>query len=219
MSRQSRWIYRDMLDVYYDSESPLPLDLDVLCAEIGVESDDERKIVERLLRFKFIATDEGYRHERCDAEIATYHAKADIAKKNGKLGGRPRKANQNPEKPSGFLSGFNQVHLASPDLTGSQANQEPRTNNQEKTNTAPDGFEDFWKAYPKKKARPAAIKAFKAAKLNGSLGDVLTHVATMSASDDWTKDQGQFVPYPATYLNQRRWEDEMSTAEPERSWV
>lgn len=27
-------------------------------------------------------------------------------------------------------------------------------------------------------------------------------------SRDWTKEGGQFVPYPATWLNQRRWEDE-----------
>lgn len=131
MSRQSRWIYRDMLDVYYDSESPLSLDLDVLCDEIGVESDDERKIVERLLRFKFVVTSEGYRHDRCDDEIANYHAKADTAKANGKLGGRPRKANQNPKEPSGFLSGSNPVAIGNPVATGSEANQEPLTKNQE----------------------------------------------------------------------------------------
>ena len=30
-----------------------------------------------------------------------------------------------------------------------------------------------------------------------------------SKSTDWTKDNGQFIPYPTTYLNQRRWEDEI----------
>ena len=25
---------------------------------------------------------------------------------------------------------------------------------------------------------------------------------------EWTKDGGQFIPYPATWLNARRWEDE-----------
>lgn len=132
MSRQSRWIYRDMLDVYYDGECPLSMDLDVLCDAIGVESDEERKIVERLLRFKFIETPEGYRHERCDVEISNYHAKAEIAKANGKLGGRPRKPDQNPEKPSWFQSGSNPVPIGNPVATGSQANQEPITKNQKK---------------------------------------------------------------------------------------
>ena len=29
-----------------------------------------------------------------------------------------------------------------------------------------------------------------------------------AASFDWQKEGGRFVPQPATYLNQRRWEDE-----------
>lgn len=131
MSRQSRWIYRDMLDVYYDTEAPLSLDLDVLCDAIGVESDDERKMVERLLRFKFEKTESGYQHAICEAVITDYHQKAETAKANGKLGGRPKKNTKEPqEKPSGFLSGSDPVSLAIPTLTGSEANQEPRTNNQ-----------------------------------------------------------------------------------------
>lgn len=72
----------------------------------------------------------------------------------------------------------------------------------------PDGFAEFWRAYPKKAAKPAAEKAFRAAKLNGHLPDVLADIRTKSASDDWLKDGGKFIPNPATYLNQRRWEDE-----------
>lgn len=70
MSRQARWIYRDMMDVYYDVEAPLSLDIDVLCDSLGVETADERAIVERLLRFKFIKTDDGYRHDVCEQVIA-----------------------------------------------------------------------------------------------------------------------------------------------------
>lgn len=78
----------------------------------------------------------------------------------------------------------------------------------ERSNTAPNGFDDFWKTYPKRTAKPAALKAFRAAKINGHLGEVLLHVGKMSESDDWKKNLGQFIPNPATYLNQRRWEDE-----------
>lgn len=131
MSRQSRWIYRDMMDVYYDTEKPLPDDLDVLCDMIGVEADDERRIVERLLRFKFTKTEDGYRHERCEIEIAAYHHKAAQARANGKGGGRPRKQPGTNEKPSGFPSGSYPVPSSNQDETGSKANQEPITNNQE----------------------------------------------------------------------------------------
>ncbi len=128
MSRQSRWIYRDMMDVYYDTEKPLPGDLDVLCDMIGVETDEERRIVERLLRFKFTKTEDGYRHERCETEIAAYHHKAAQARANGKGGGRPRKQSGTNQKPSGFPSGSGPVPNGNQPETGSKANQEPRTN-------------------------------------------------------------------------------------------
>ena len=134
MSRQSRWIYRDMLDVYYDTEKPLPLDFDRLCAEVGVDSEEERRIVERLLRFKFEKTEDGYCNEVCDRVIVEYRAKAETAKANGKRGGRPRKPLGTKEEPSGFPSGSDQEATGTKRQTGSKTNQEPITNNQE-----PDG--------------------------------------------------------------------------------
>jgi len=77
----------------------------------------------------------------------------------------------------------------------------------------PEGFARFWSAYPKKAAKPAAIKAFKAQKVNGEIGNILDDIARKAASDDWTKDGGKYVPNPATYLNQRRWEDESNRPE------
>lgn len=136
MTRLARWIYRDMLDVYYDSEKPLPLDLEQLCDTIGAEADDERKIVERLLRFKFKETDDGYRHLACDKVIANYRLKGETAKANGSLGGRPKKAKANPKEPSGFPLGSNPVATGNPAETGSEANQEPITNNQDKDHPA-----------------------------------------------------------------------------------
>lgn len=131
MSRHARWIYRDMLDTYYDQERPLPLDLDALCDSIGVESEEERRIVERHLRFKFVKTDAGYVHERCEKEIAAYHQKASTARANGSLGGRPRKPSAPEQKPSGLAAGSDQDAGGIQGQTGLKANQEPGTNNQE----------------------------------------------------------------------------------------
>lgn len=71
------------------------------------------------------------------------------------------------------------------------------------------GFASFWSAYPKKTAKPVAAKAFAAAKLKAEeLTAILSDLQTRSTSDAWTKEDGKYVPNPATYLNQRRWEDE-----------
>ena len=51
------------------------------------------------------------------------------------------------------------------------------------------------------------MKAFKAQKINGELPDILRDIESRVSSDDWKKEGGKYVPNPATYLNQRRWED------------
>jgi hypothetical protein len=67
-------------------------------------------------------------------------------------------------------------------------------------------FLAFWQAYPRKTAKGAAAKAWD--KARPPLPDVLKALDWQCTSEQWTKDGGQFIPLPATYLNQRRWEDE-----------
>lgn len=70
------------------------------------------------------------------------------------------------------------------------------------------GFASFWSAYPKKTAKPAAFTKFKSAKLKaGELDLILIDIETRKQCEDWAKENGKYVPNPATYLNQRRWED------------
>jgi hypothetical protein len=70
-------------------------------------------------------------------------------------------------------------------------------------------FEEFWKAYPKKKAKDDAKKAFDKRKPDRQLlENMLAAIAVQAASDDWLKDLGEFIPYPATWLNDGRWHDE-----------
>lgn len=69
-------------------------------------------------------------------------------------------------------------------------------------------FEDFWSAYPRKIAKPNAITAFRRLKPTSELlASILADIGKRVKSDQWTRDDGRFIPHPATYLNQRRWED------------
>lgn len=70
-----------------------------------------------------------------------------------------------------------------------------------------EGFETFWKAYPKKVGKGAAEKAWLKAKVNGELKAVLEAVGRQSRSEQWLKDGGQFIPNPATWIGQKRWLD------------
>lgn len=73
-------------------------------------------------------------------------------------------------------------------------------------------FELFWKAYPRKIAKPNAIRSWKKLNPDEKLTKaILTGVEKWKTTPQWKKDNGQFIPHPATFLNQRRWEDELSS--------
>lgn len=70
-------------------------------------------------------------------------------------------------------------------------------------------FERFWGAYPKKKGKEAARRAWKKLAPDMALCRVMAEALDrQKQSEDWRKDGGQFIPYPSTWLNGRRWEDE-----------
>ena len=86
----------------------------------------------------------------------------------------------------------------------------PRRGSGRKKSADMDGFALFWQEYPRKAAKAAALKAWQ--KLNPSpelVERILAHVRDHKRSPDWLKDGGQFVPHPATFLNGRRWEDDI----------
>lgn len=69
-------------------------------------------------------------------------------------------------------------------------------------------FDDFWKTYPKKVSKNNALKAWKKLNPNDDLiKKILSALEEQKQSPQWQKDNGQFIPYPATWLNNRRWED------------
>jgi len=72
-----------------------------------------------------------------------------------------------------------------------------------------DSFERFWSVYPKKRNKGDAWKAWKSLKPDDSLvSAILAAVERARESVQWRKDDGQFIPYPATWLRARGWEDE-----------
>jgi hypothetical protein len=71
-------------------------------------------------------------------------------------------------------------------------------------------FDAFWQVFPKRKGKADAEKAWKAIHQRPDLNVILAAVDQQAKADDWTKNGGQFIPYPATWLRSRRWEDEHS---------
>lgn len=73
----------------------------------------------------------------------------------------------------------------------------------------PEIFQTFWQAYPRKTAKGDAWKAWqKLAPTQAELDVMLRALAWQVDQSDWHRDGGTFIPYPASWLNGRRWEDE-----------
>lgn len=94
---------------------------------------------------------------------------------------------------------------------GSNKNQGTRANN----TCPPDGnghldFDLFWTAYPRKVKKPRALKAWQ--KINPDQGlfeRIIAALELHKKSEQWQRDNGKFIPYPATWLNDESWNDEI----------
>ena len=72
-------------------------------------------------------------------------------------------------------------------------------------------FEKFWKVYPRKINKHKAYISFKGIKGVLSIFPTLMEGLQKYISSEWSRTELKFIPYPTTWLNQRRWEDEIDT--------
>ncbi|MGE0745273.1 MAG: YdaU family protein [Rhodospirillales bacterium] len=141
-------VYRRLLDWYYLDEKPLPADQKAIYRRVRAASDAEREAVDVVLAEFFTLSDGGYRHRRCDAEIAKSQAKSRersaAAHERWKQKECKRDANAPPT--NAIASGSDAIGMHS---------QEPIANNQTSEQSssvrAPDGASKS----PRTKRRPA----------------------------------------------------------------
>ena len=74
---------------------------------------------------------------------------------------------------------------------------------------APAGFDNFWNEYPnthRKQSKGKCLEVWQKAKAEPNAELIVSHIARLKASPDWQKNNGEFIPAPLVYLNQRRWD-------------
>ncbi len=69
-------------------------------------------------------------------------------------------------------------------------------------------FEIFWKSYPKKTNKKKAREKFLRLK-KSLLPIVLEALEKQKSSSAWKESNGQFIPYPTSWLNGERWDDDI----------
>lgn len=100
--------------------------------------------------------------------------------------------------------------------------EQPQNTYKEKGKTTPkenlsrslrERFDFFWAAYPKKKSKDAAEKAFAKRKPDEQLcADIMSGLERAKTSVDWCKNGGEFIPHAASWLNAGGWKDEYTPA-------
>lgn len=70
-----------------------------------------------------------------------------------------------------------------------------------------EAFEVFWKAYPRNEGKQKAKTAF--LKTDVPLEVLLEAIEEQKKSAQWAKNNGEFIPHASTWLNGKRWEDEL----------
>lgn len=140
---------------------------------------------------------------------------------NGEKGGRPPK---NPPETHG-------LPMANPSRTDREEKRREEKNVNPKAEEPPlpptgggcvdpPGFVQFWEAWPshfRKSARAKCLTHWRSAGLESLALVIVASVAAWRASEQWTKDTGQFIPAPLPWLRDRRWEAAAPPAKDERN--
>lgn len=193
----------------------LPDDDDLLAAW-ALCTPDEWSAMKPVITAFFALRRGKWVHDRVREELVSYETTSRKRKAAGRKGGsvthgnhdgnpeaiaklKPTKPEPEPEPESEIREPIGSLITHAPDRT-------------------PDGFDDFWRAYPSKVGKREAVKAYaRAAKrIEGPdppIVVILAGVERAKASRRWREG---FIPNPATWLNQDRWTDELPEAGHER---
>ncbi|RBO91369.1 hypothetical protein DFR74_10471 [Nocardia puris] len=138
-------------------------------------------------------------HQRSRAEVA---ASRDRARSAGVRSGESRRR-RTRERPK----------VAAPDTLVGRRTEEEQEEDYESYPPNPPAAEDisferWWDCYPRKVGKPAARKAFHAAVRKVESGELLARTEQFASDPNLpTGADARFIPHPATWLNQERWND------------
>ena len=184
LSNEEDLTYRRMLDYYYQSEQPFfDIDIEKIARKIKSDPNTVQQLLDEF--FEYSEEDFCWHNKRADEEISKFHLKSDRAKTANKIrwGSKMDKT-------------LDPIQIAT-------NNHKPITNNQEYI----DRFNVFWKQYPRKVAKPNAEKAWLKIKPDDV---VLKKMLDAINRQGLAGREMQFVPHPASWLNAKRWEDEIT---------
>lgn len=208
----------------WDSKGPMPLDEQEAAGICNCRSSDEIEALRYITDRYFIRMDDGHYNKRMTEVVADAERWGQKSRTGGLHSaetrrakarrGAARKAIEPPfNHPATTLSTVVEGSLVSPSPSPSPSlSSTPPTPRKRGECVEPEGFAQFWAAYPRRTAKASALKAFSKLAPDGALlARMLAAIREQARSDQWRRDGGAYIPHPATWLNGRRWEDEAAT--------
>ena len=92
-----RALYRELLDLYYDTERPLNADVSKIARRVLANTEELREALVVVLEEFFVLADDGWHNDRCDREIASFHSKQEQQSRAGRASAAKRTGGKPPD--------------------------------------------------------------------------------------------------------------------------
>lgn len=184
---------------------------DYFAEQLGIKKDTVSRLVTKLVKAGYITVEVWFTETMAVGGRNIQLAFPDFVQGIGNISDRVPDLN-----PIGYRKNFrpnimsNNTSNNIPPTPTAEETENPKT---EPVEPVDDGFDSFWELYPRHSCKQDARKAWKKLKPSPDL-QVKIHEAVLEdcRSRQWTKDNGEYIPYPSTWLNGRRWEDRRNPA-------
>lgn len=204
LTAEEHGAYMLLLFSYWQTGKPLRIDR--LATVARIPNERWPSVADTLSEF-FHVTETHWVQFRVEADLEAVNSKVVTASNAGKASARAKALKKQQELND------RSTNVDDPLQRNGNHKDTDTDTDKNKNNTPPmvdDLFPKFWKMYPNKKGKAAAEKAWKKLKVTADLfGQIAEGLAAQVVCEAWVKDGGQFIPHPATWLNGKRWEDEV----------
>ena len=207
LTMQEDGAYRRLIDEYYSTEKPLPLDKVELYLIARVVSDADKAAVDKVVVRYFARTQHGYINRRIEEEIAKANKQADTNRRIAVE--REAKRNKHECKDEPLHEPLHEM-ATYPDSRLQTLDSRHKTGSKTLVESAL-RFDAFWAEYPKghKSSKKSALEKWKRKSLDSMAEKIVADIKARKANDSrWAEG---FIPDVLTYINQERWTGDISS--------
>nr|DAG83684.1 MAG TPA: Protein of unknown function (DUF1376) [Caudoviricetes sp.]DAK77149.1 MAG TPA: Protein of unknown function (DUF1376) [Caudoviricetes sp.] len=205
LTAEEHGAYMLLLFSYWQTGKPLRIDR--LATVARIPNDRWPSVAETLSEF-FHITETHWIQFRVESDLESVNSKVVTASNAGKASAKAKALKKQQELNDRSTSVDDPLQR-----NGNHIDTDTDTDKNRTTPLPPEGedlFPKFWALYPRKQDKAKAQKAWTKLKVTDDLFSLIAKgLAAQVVSGDWLKDGGKYVPMPTTWLNGKRWEDEV----------